>query len=213
MEEMITRIIIVRHGESRGNLENRFRGRMDYELNETGLKQAGELAKALSSLAPEVIYSSPLKRALQTAEPIARDTGLPVIQKNGFNNISLGYWEGRLKKEIAKEYPEKWDLWLTNPEKLEIEGGESFASVQKRAFSALEEIVEENRGKTLMTVSHRTTIKPLIAACIGIKEPYFWKIHVDTASYSIIHHSSKRGYCLFSLNFTDHLSKLNIEWN
>lgn len=212
-EKDTTQIIIARHGESRGNLENRFRGRRDFPLNERGLKQAEELAGALARYEPSMIFSSPLTRAVETANPLSRHLGIPVNTVEGFNNIYLAHWEGRLKSEIAQEEPEKWNTWITYPEKLDIPGGESFQSVQERSFQALEDIVREHPGETVVVLSHRTTIKPLLAACIGICEPYFWKVHVDTASFSIVHHSAQRGYCLFMLNQTCHLSELNIEWN
>ena len=115
-----TKIILVRHGECQGNIENRFRGRKDYPLNERGRKQALELAKELKGACPQVIYSSPLKRALETAQPLAELLSIKVTPDEGFNNISLGKWEGRLKSEISVEYPEEWKTWLNNPEKLMV---------------------------------------------------------------------------------------------
>ncbi len=208
-----TRIILVRHGECRGNIENRFRGRKDYPLNSTGLKQAEDLAENVSSLKPDKIISSPLTRAKQTARAIAEKLGNDFETLDGFNNISLGSWEGRLKTEIEMEFPDMWNTWMNYPEELKIDDGETLHQTQKRALDSLNQVVEENRGKTILIVSHRTTLKPLIAACIGINAPYFWKIHIDTASYSILDHNENTGYCLFQLNQTHFLKDLNIEWN
>ena len=207
-----TRIILVRHGECQGNIENRFRGRKDYPLNERGRKQALELASELKELIPEFIYSSPLKRAMETAAPLAEMLSVKIVPDEGLNNISLGNWEGRLKSTISREYPEDWQTWLNNPEKLRLDGAETFQSVQKRAFDSLCRIAEIHPYKTIVLVSHRTTLKPLIAASLAIPEPYFWKIHIDTASYSIMIHHKERGFCLYRLNETKHLSELNVEW-
>lgn len=207
-----TRIILVRHGECQGNLENRFRGRKDYPLNERGRKQAIELAAELESINPDAIYSSPLKRAMETAEPLARKLSMDVIGEEGINNIYLGKWEGRLKSEIAREFPEQWKTWINTPERLLLEDSEPFPSVQKRSLDSLARITEEHRGQTVVVVSHRTTLKPLVAGALSIPEPYFWKIHFDTASYSILLHEKQRGFCLYRLNETKHLSELNVEW-
>ncbi|HPI98923.1 MAG TPA: histidine phosphatase family protein [Synergistales bacterium] len=206
------RIILVRHGECRGNLENRFRGRMDYPLNETGRKQADELAQALAKFRPARVYSSPLKRAMETAFPLCEELHTGIETREGFNNIALGDWEGKLKSEIAEKYPHEWKVWLSNPEKLELEGAETFRDVQDRSFEALRELAHAHPDDTIVVVSHRTTLKPLIARCLGLPEPYFWKFHVDTGSYSIIDFSESRGFSLYQLNQTLHLSDLNIEW-
>ncbi|MBN1333458.1 MAG: histidine phosphatase family protein [Synergistales bacterium] len=206
------RIILVRHGECKGNLENRFRGRLDYPLNETGRKQARELSQALVKYRPVSVYSSPLKRAMETAFPLCETLDIEIRTREGFNNIALGNWEGRLKSEIATEYPHEWNVWLTNPERLELEGAETFRNVQDRAYQALKALAVAHSGDTIVVVSHRTTLKPLIARCLEIPEPYFWKFHVDTGSYSIIDFSENRGFSLYQLNQTLHLSDLNIEW-
>lgn len=207
-----TRIILVRHGECQGNLENRFRGRKDYPLNERGKKQATELAEELENIHPDAIYSSPLKRAVETVEPLAQKLSMDIIREEGINNIYLGKWEGRLKSEISREFPEQWETWINTPEKLLLEDSEPFPSVQKRALDSLARITEDHRGQTVVVVSHRTTLKPLVAGVLCIPEPYFWKIHFDTASYSILVHEKKRGFCLYRLNETKHLSELNVEW-
>jgi broad specificity phosphatase PhoE len=81
-----------------------------------------------------------------------------------------------------------------------------------RSMSSLRAIVAENRGKTVAAVTHRTVIKPLIAGCIGIASPYFWKVHMDTAAYSVLHHDDLHGFSLFALNRTEHLSGFATEW-
>jgi len=211
--EKETRIILIRHGECQGNIESRFRGRKDYPLNERGRKQALELAKELETLAPDAIYSSPLKRAIETATPLAARFSKEIIKDEGFNNISFGQWEGLLKSEISKEYPDEWKTWLVAPEKLDMAGVEPMSSIRKRSIESLKRIEARHSGKTVVVVSHRTTLKPLLAAALSIPDPYFWKLHVDTASYSTLLYSKERGFCLYQLNQTKHLTELNVEWN
>ncbi|MDO4953281.1 MAG: histidine phosphatase family protein, partial [Synergistaceae bacterium] len=137
-------IYLVRHGECEGNADNRLRGRVDFPLNETGRLQAKAVAKALCCERLEYVYSSPLKRALETAELIAAPHEISVISREGFNNMRLGVWENRKKDELEKKFPEMWNLWLTNPESLNIEGAETVDNVQARAFAALNGIVNSH---------------------------------------------------------------------
>lgn len=212
MEEKRTFIVLVRHGECSANVEERFRGRADFPLNELGLKQAEEIAAALSALRPTALYSSPLKRALQTLEPASRLLGLPVRVEEGLNNVALGPWEGRRKSEIAAEQPELWRRWITDPENLSFPGMESLDAVGKRARAVVDRLVALHAGGTVALCTHRTVLKPLVPNCLDMRRPWFWKFHFDNASISVLIHDDK-GYSLFSLNRTDHLGTLNREWN
>jgi len=158
------------------------------------------------------VYSSPLARAADTAKIVSEACNAEWQVREGFTNIALGEWEGRPKKEIEQEFPEEWSLWLEHPDRLHIPGGETLSEVQRRAFSNLEHLVRTCAGETFAIVTHRAVIKPLLAACLGIMEPSFWKLHVDTASYSILAHDEKRGYCLTLLNQNRHLAELVQEW-
>ncbi len=207
-----TLIILVRHGECEGNIKGIFRGRTDFPLNKRGLVQAQELARELKKFPVKYIYTSPLSRSRQTAEAISQQCGVEVKIEEQFNNIQLGSWEGPFKKEIAREYPKEWELWVYNPEKLRIKDMETLYGVQKRAKACLDNLVSKHGGETLVVVSHRAILKPLIAACLNIASPYFWKIHLDTASYSLLSHKEDRGYCLIQLNQTKHLKEYVTEW-
>jgi len=103
-----TTIILARHGECSGNIEGRFRGRVDFPLNDTGMRQAAELGEAMTAFRPESVITSPLLRAKATARAIASRCSARLIEEEGFTNTSLGIWEGRLKTEIEEEYPEEW---------------------------------------------------------------------------------------------------------
>jgi len=206
-----TTIILIRHGECEGNIKGMFRGRSDFPLNKRGLAQARDLAKELKSFPIKYIFTSPLLRAMQTAELIACEHNLEIKIEAGLNNIELGSWEGRLMEEIASLFPREWDLWLNNPEKLKLKDMETLSEVQKRAKDCLDNLVYRHSGELIALVSHRAVLKPLVAACINISSPYFWKIHFDTASYSILTHRESRGYCLMQLNQNKHLKEYYTE--
>ena len=204
---MTTTILLIRHGETVGNREGLFRGQKDFPLNENGRIQAKALAEDVRTSKIDAVYSSPLSRALETARPLAELRGLRVIEDPGFTNIRLGDWEGIAKKWVEENQPELWKIWITEPERLRRPGAETLAQVQERAFSALERIVRDEAGKTVAVVSHRAVLKPLIAGCLGIPAPYFWKVHMDTAAYSILEYTPERGYTLTLLNQTRHLQE------
>jgi len=207
-----TTVILIRHGECEGNREGLFRGRTDFPLNETGREQARSLAEAIKPMAPSIVYSSPLNRAEETARIISEGCGAELVLRQGFINIALGRWENRKKSDIEQEYPEEWKLWLSHPERLHIAGGESLGDVRRRAFANLDALVKGHSGGTLAIVSHRAVLKPLLAEVLDIGDPYFWKVHLDTASFSILKHEKDRGYCLISLNQTYHLKQFISEW-
>jgi broad specificity phosphatase PhoE len=208
-----TAIILVRHGECKGNREGLFRGRSDFPLNENGFAQAkalaGELANSFSACS---VYSGPLSRARSTATEIASAMGVSMEISERLNNMSLGAWEGQPKRRIQEEYPEEWNLWLSNPERLRLEGAETLEDVRLRAFAEVNRLVRVHQGETFIIVTHRAVLKPVIASALEIAPPYFWRIHVDTASYSVLTHEESRGYCLVSLNQTRHLPELVSEW-
>ncbi len=208
---MFKRIILVRHGESEGNKEELFRGRKDFCLTENGIKQAERVAQALLRFGFKTVYTSPLKRAFDTAKIIADRKKAEVIVEKGFTNIYLAEWEGRPKKEIKEKYPELWKIWITEPEKLNLKGAETLDALQKRVTQTLYRIIEEEDNETFVVVTHRAVLKPMIAGILGIKKPYFWKIHIDTASYSIIEYRKDRGFTLTLLNQTEHLENFVVE--
>ncbi len=198
-------IYFVRHGESAGNREDRFRGRHDFPLNKNGIRQAEALRDELREVSFDAVYSSPLSRASKTAEILA-DRRPEVTIHERFNNISLGDWENRLKSEIKENYPDLWKLWTTVPEKLAYPGMETLAQVRSRSYRALLDLVEKHPEGRIAVVSHRAVLKPLFAAVLNMPEPYFWKLHMDTAGYSIAEFRRERGFTFTVINQTKHLS-------
>ncbi len=202
---METTIYLIRHGESEGNKEGKFRGRMDFPLTEQGIQQAKDLRDELKGVKFTAIYTSPLRRAYDTAKILAEPHGLEPIVEEGFINISLGEWEGMPKEEIKRGYPELWQLWITEPEKLQIPDAETLDQVMERSVAALKRIVREHKGGIVAVVTHRAVLKPMLAGVLGISRPYFWRLHMDTASYSILEYREGRGFTLSLLNETKHL--------
>ncbi len=204
------KIFLLRHGETEWNEKGVFRGRSDIGLNDNGKRQASALGAALKDTGIERIYSSPLKRAYETAEIVGRSIGAPFEKDEGFQNIDLGVWQGMVKEEVKSKYPKMWEQWLYCPNKLKIPEGESVWAVQRRSVRRMLELL--NDGPDIFAVvSHRTVLKVILGGLMGLKGNYFWKFRMDNCSINVLEHEDKRGFMLTKLNATSHLGTFVIE--
>jgi len=174
----MTEIILVRHGETEWNVEEVFRGRIDVELNQTGIKQAELLAEYLSKRKIDAIYSSPLKRAVKTAEIVASHHRLDVKVAPGLIDFDCGDWHGLLRQEVQDKYKELYALWVRHPDKVKIPGGESLNEVTERAMNVLDDVIAKHEG-TVVLLAHRVVNKVLICALLGLDNSRFWNIRLD----------------------------------
>jgi broad specificity phosphatase PhoE len=153
-----TRIILIRHGETRWNAEGRYQGQADVPLNEKGVRQAELLAQGLRASGIAAIYSSDLSRASRTAEVIGQALGLKVQIDPGLREINQGEWEGLLLGEIRARYPEILEKRLVDPLSVAPPGGESVREVQERVLASIEAIAGRHPGETVGVVSHGLAI-------------------------------------------------------
>jgi broad specificity phosphatase PhoE len=173
-------IILARHGETEWNRGEIFRGRADVELNDVGIRQAELLAEYLAAEEIDFIYSSPLKRAVRTAQAVAGLKKLDVSIVQNLNDIDYGEWQGLSRREVKEKYPEIYRDWLDTPEQVRIPGGESLEEVRSRAMPFVEDAVMRCGEGRIVFVSHRVVNKVLICALLGLDNSYFWKIRQDT---------------------------------
>jgi len=200
-------VVLVRHGETEWNRVQRFRGRIDIQLNETGRRQARALAKRLSGWPIAAIYSSPLKRALQTAEPVAEACGLEVQILQGVTDVDYGTSAGLSPEEAAARDPEVHEIWVQTPLLTRFPGGESLQQVRERAWSALKEVSGAHEGETILLVSHVVVNRVLMCSALGLVGDAFWRIGQDNAAINILE-GAKGRYHLLLLNDTSHLEGL-----
>jgi len=187
----VTEIILVRHGETEWNTQQIFRGRIDIELNETGIRQAELLAKHLSQLEIHAIYSSPLKRALKTAETIASYHNLNVEIAPGLIDFDFGEWQGRPHQEVKDNYKELYVKWIKHPHQVKMRGGESLDDVRKRAISVVDNVISKYEG-TIALVSHRVVNKVLICTLLGLDNSHFWNIKQDVGGITTFSYENGR---------------------
>ena len=203
----MTLIYLVRHGQTAWNREEIFRGRTDVPLDETGLKQAELVGQYFSVMQIDAIYSSPLARAREPAQAIARLHNINVEPLEAMIDMSFGNWEGHAHQEIREIDAETYRQWVESPHLARLPGGESLDDVRVRSMAALEDLVRDHPGKNLVLVSHRVICKVLICAILGLDNSHFWQITQDTTAINLIQHRNGK-YILSFMNETCHLKPL-----
>jgi len=173
-------IILARHGETDWNVSETFRGRVDMLLNEAGRKQAEMLGEYLGQEQIDFIYSSPLKRAVETARAIAGPRKLEVNAVENLTDFHFGDWQGLSRSQVAEKYPELYRDWLDTPEQVRIPGGESLEDVRNRAVPFVEDAVMRCGEGRIVFVSHRVINKVLVCSLLGLDMSHFWNIRIDT---------------------------------
>ena len=199
----MTEIILVRHGETGWNVSQTYRGRADVALDEVGTKQAELLGKYLSDWKLEAIYSSPLRRARDTANAIARHQNARVQVASGLIDFDYGSWQGLSEAEVRKLYPDLHQEWRTNPQRVTMPGGESLGDVAERARGVIKEAVSRYQGSVAL-VSHRVVNKVLICSLLGLDNSRFWDIRQDVGGITVFDYSDGR-FILTRHNDTSYL--------
>jgi broad specificity phosphatase PhoE len=161
----MTRLVLIRHGETDWNMEGRYQGQADPPLNLRGEEQARDLAARLQPLGLELLYTSPLQRAAQTARLIGEFLGIPVHQEARLMEIHQGDWQARLRSEIQSLYPELFRQWERQPWQVSPPQGETLVEVQKRVEAALDDILSRHPGACIGLVTHRIPIALIKLRC------------------------------------------------
>jgi 2,3-bisphosphoglycerate-dependent phosphoglycerate mutase len=159
-----TTALLVRHGVTDWNATRRAQGHADVELNEAGRRQADEAAERLAGTRLGAVYSSDLRRALDTARPVADRHGLEVVVDSAWREIDQGEWEGLSGDEIAARWPE---LWGPARHFARRPGGEAPEEVAARALAGLRRIVDRHPGDSVAVITHGGTIRWVVATARG----------------------------------------------
>lgn len=183
-DEIPTFIYFVRHGETVLTPTRKFSGTgsLDPELMQSGLDQAELVGQECAKLGAEILIASPLKRTRQTAEAIARATGLEISFDEVWFELSFGSWDGKSIEEVKEEDPDGYQSWL-NSSSYAPGGGESYDDASIRIEEALERLVAEHPGKKIIVVTHNGIIKT--AAKIAVDGPSDAVFHMDVTPCSI----------------------------
>lgn len=180
-----TLVLLVRHGRTPTTgkiLPGRAPG---LSLSEAGRGEAEAAAERICRLpAVAAVYASPMERARETAEPIARARGLPVQVEPGLHDCDTGQWTGMELRKLYKT-PE-WRIVTHHPSGFRFPGGESFTEMQARIVATVERLVTDHRGQTIVAVSHADPIKGAVTHALGIPLDLFQRLAISTASVTAI---------------------------
>lgn len=195
-------LIIIRHGETLWNKEGRVQGISDVELSTVGIEQAGLLALSLKDYPISVIHTSPLKRALKTAEVINEFHRKEINIHNDLMEIDPGDFEGAYYKELVVCEKDFLNKWFANPASVKMPNGESLLQLQERAWRVMERII--NKNENALVVAHNFTIGAIICRIRGISLNEFHKSLVGNASKTIFNFQ-KDGIFIETFNDRSHL--------
>lgn len=206
---LATHVLLIRHGQSRGNAERRFGGHTTTPLSARGHKQAEATARTLKSESLTAIYSSDLARAIETARPLSKKTGLPINGSTAFRERSVGVMEGLTFEDAAQQHPEQYAALLRRDFEHVLTGGESYRQLLDRAWQKLDEIIAQNQGGKIAVFSHTGTICILALHLMGaLDSPELKPVWISTANCGITRFELRAdGFVrVLTVNDTSHLS-------
>ena len=154
----MTSIYLIRHGETDWNIEGRYQGQADPPLNQRGIEQAGELWENLKDEGLNLVYSSPLLRAKQTAVILSKQLTIPLFEDPRLMEIHQGKWQTKLRAEIQATYPDVFRAWERNPWQVTPPEGENLFQVRDRVNASIDDILRLYPDKRLGIVTHRIPI-------------------------------------------------------
>jgi 2,3-bisphosphoglycerate-dependent phosphoglycerate mutase len=178
MQDKVTRIIAIRHGETAWNVDARVQGQLDIPLNDTGRWQAHRLALAVSDEDIAAVYASDLLRAFETAQAVASGSGRPIVTEVGLRERGFGVFEGHTFKEVETRWPEQSERWRKRDPEFAPEGGESLRDFYARSVEAATRLAAAHPGQTIALVAHGGVLDCLYRAAtrVGLQAPRSWQL-------------------------------------
>lgn len=182
----LTKLFLIRHGQSEWNKLNLIQGQKNVSLTELGKKQAKSLGNRLINEDIHIIYTSDLLRAYSTAQIISDIIEKPMASKEDIREIKFGSWEGLSTQEIQEKYNKEYSTWLKEPHNLNIDGIETLQLLQTRAMNCIRNIIDSNQGKNIAIVSHGATLKTIILGLLDMDISHFKNISLNNVSLTTI---------------------------
>jgi|SRR5579862_677833 len=183
----MAKIILIRHGHVEGIAPERFRGRRDIDLSELGRRQAQTMAQRVLQLwRPAALYSSPLKRCLQTLEPIATRLALPVRVTPELNDLHYGDWEWLTYEEARSRSPALFARWFAAPQLVKFPNGESLQDLLARVADVVRLVCERHERETVVVVGHASVNRALLLQMLDQPLSAYWRFAQDPCGVSEI---------------------------
>ncbi len=172
----------MRHGQTEWNREERFRGRADLALTELGHRQAEAAARSLNGRRITAIYCSPLRRAVQTADALSGELGLPVEPLDGLIDMDFGEFQGLSAEEAGARDADLLHKWIHAPHEAQFPNGDSLEDVRERAAGAVHELAAKHGDETVVLVAHKVVCQVLLCAMLGLDNSHFWQVGQDVCA-------------------------------
>ncbi|MDO8528037.1 MAG: histidine phosphatase family protein [Deltaproteobacteria bacterium] len=202
-------LLLVRHGQTDWNVIRRVMGHNPIALNDVGKKQAGDLKNWLCKMEIDAVYSSPMLRAKETAQILVADRkGLSVIEEPGVAEVHYGDWVGLTFEEVRKQHGKIFSDYHSNASGVQIPGGESVKTAQKRAVDAVERMRATHKGQRVVVVSHADVIKMILLHYLDMPLDHLQALGCDNGSLSIYRFGTEWGDRLVALNYFSEADKI-----
>lgn len=189
-------IYLIRHGETEWNTLGKFQGKTDTPLSDSGREQARKLAKRLKETRFDIIYSSPLMRAAETAAPLSEQRNLPVVYRGELKELDFAHWEGYTLAEIAEKYPEEYENCRTDPFKHGFRYGLEYGDVTRTAGMFIDECIYNCRYERIAIVSHAAIIKMILTVMFELPSSLIHSVRIDNCSVSVVSVETERNVIL-----------------
>ncbi len=192
-------LLLIRHGENDYLAKNRLPGHTSgIHLNKRGIEQAALLDQSLSKLPIKAVYCSPLERAVETAQPLAKSLGMEIQIRPDLTDGDVGEWTGRYWKVLRRT--KLWKIIQQKPSQFQFPGGESFVQIQVRVVTTLKAIIDVHKKEELIAVFfHADPIKLAVANYLGLPMDNFQRLTINAGSITILH-ANESGYQLQAMN-------------
>jgi alpha-ribazole phosphatase len=187
----MTKIYLIRHGETDYNKKGCYYGWTDCSLTELGIEQSVTLKSVFKDIEYDAILSSDLKRAVETAL-IINEGKMPIVD-NRLRELNFGQWEGKSYQEVMTQYTERWNSWIEDWTNATPTEGESVLNMYNRISQFMEETLHKYKGKSIVIVSHNGTLRMLAAYLLGLSLEKIWCFGFDHGKYSLLEVSE--GHC------------------
>ena len=180
----MSRLVLIRHAEPDESIRGRSYGRLDVPLSPAGRAQAAAIAEALCDARLDAVFASPLRRAIETAAPLAEARGLAVVTHDGLRELQFGALEGLAFDEIARERPKLYESWMTDPTETRFPDGESFADLRERALAAAAEIRSEHERAAV--VAHGGVTRAILADALEMPARAIFRLDQPYGAISVV---------------------------
>lgn len=201
-------LLLIRHGETSWNLEQRYQGQQDSPLSSSGLVQAEKTAAFLSRFKLDAVYTSDLLRAQKTAEVIARHHGLTPIPDPRLREVAFGEWEGLTRAEVQARYPDVYTARFNDALNVRVPGGELPSEVLDRLMDFISDLISRHPNQKVACVSHGGALRLLIAELLGMPMEKAYCLHMENAGISHLQFAPGRGSCIWRVHFINSTAHL-----